>query len=834
MRDAREIHASILRHVRYSLGVDERRVSLPALYRATALAVRDLAVEAGLATQRRYADEGRKRVYYLSLEFLMGRALMNSIINLRLRDQFERATSEFGYSLAEICEEEPDAALGNGGLGRLAACYLDSMATLDIPGYGYGINYKYGLFEQQIYQGQQKEFPDQWSETGTPWLIEHYEEACVIPIYGKIVHGLDRKGEYNPMWLDWRVLIGVPGDMPVVGYGGEVVNFLRLYSARSSSEFDISIFSSGDYIRAVEQKVVSETVSKVLYPSDEIVEGRELRLQQEYFFVACAIRDIVRRHLRENDSLESFPERIAIQLNDTHPALAVAELMRLFIDEGDLEWERAWDLTRRTIAFTNHTLLPEALEKWPVHIFERMLPRHMQIIYEINRRFLEVIQARWPDDTGKVEQLSLIEEGSGKQVRMANLAIVGSHSVNGVAKLHTELVKTTLVPGFYDLWPERFNNKTNGITQRRWLLTANPDLADLVTAQVGDGWITDLDLLRGLEPFAEDPEFQEKFRAIKRTNKEQLAGVIRESTGVQTDPDSLFDIHVKRIHEYKRQLLNVMHVIHLYLQLVEDGKEPAHPRTFILSGKAAPGYWAAKQIIRLIHDVAEVINLDPRTKELIRMVFVPDYRVTLAESIIPAADLSEQISTAGKEASGTGNMKFALNGALTIGTLDGANIEIREEVGEQNIFIFGLRSDEIARMREENSYHPHEYLRRSPNVRRVVEALRDGRFSPGEPGRYDWIVQNLLDHGDQYFHLADFDSYVATQREAGEEYLDQALWTRKAILNVARVGRFSSDRSVREYAAEVWGVEPGGPKPPAKKKAKRKKAKKVSAKRKQA
>jgi starch phosphorylase len=748
-----------------------------------------------------------KRVYYLSIEFLMGRSLGNNLHNLGLFTLCQQVLREMGVELADIEESERDAALGNGGLGRLAACFLDSLATLDLPGYGYGIHYEYGLFRQEIRNGYQRERPDNWLAYGTPWEIERADEACLIPVYGRIEHSLDRDGQYNPMWMDWQILIGVPYDFPIVGYGGRTVNYLRLYSARSSADFDMQIFNAGDYIKAVERKIASETVSKVLYPSDKVEAGLELRMVQEYFLVACAIRDIIRKYLQTHTNFDAFPSQVAIQLNDTHPAVAVAELMRVLIDENDLPWEQAWEITQATFGYTNHTLLPEALEQWPVSLFEYVLPRHLQIIYEINRRFLEQVAMAWPEDAERRQRMSIITEGAQKHVRMGHLAIVGSHSINGVSALHSELVKTSLVPDFFQLWPERFNNKTNGVTQRRWLLQANPELAQLLTNTIGDAWITDLEALKALEPAAQEKGFQREFLRIKHANKQRLAAVIKDLTRVVVDPDSLFDVQVKRIHEYKRQLLNVLHIIHEYLCVIEDGKEPTVPRTYIFAGKAAPGYWAAKQLIKLINNVGRVINSDPRVRGQMKVVFIPDYRVSLAEKIIPAADLSEQISTAGKEASGTGNMKFALNGALTIGTLDGANIEIMEEVGAENIFIFGLQAQDIQTMRAQGSYHPREYCARYPALQRILEVLEGDLFCREDAGLFRWIPQALLEHGDEYFHLADLPSYIDAQQEAGAAFQNPREWARKAILNVARIGKFSSDRTIREYAADIWGIE---------------------------
>jgi glycogen phosphorylase len=806
--ESRALFKSLIEHhLRFTLA--KRRIQLTKAdwYRATAMVVRDLLVEKMLATEARVERRNAKRIYYLSVEFLIGRSLENNLFNLGVIDVCRDYLGENGFDLQLLFDYEPDAALGNGGLGRLAACFLDSLATLDIPGYGYGINYEYGLFRQEIRDGHQVESPDAWQRETSPWLVERPEDTCLIPVYGRIEHRIDRDGEYKPTWVDWRMLSGVPSDLPIVGYGGRTVNYARLYSARSSSEFDMQIFNAGDYMKAVEQKMVSETISKVLYPSDSVQAGRELRLLQEYFFVACAVRDIVRGFLRSGQDLHDFPAKAAIQLNDTHPALAIAELMRLLVDEYELKWEAAWEITRGAIAYTNHTLLPEALERWPIGLMEHVVPRHLQIINEINRRFLSDVATVWPDDPDRARRLSIIEEGHEGQVRMAHLAIVGSHSINGVSKLHSELVKTRLVPDFYQLWPERFSNKTNGVTQRRWLLMANPGLASLLDETVGPAWVTDLEQLRGLESHVGDGEFQSRFRAIKRANKERLARIINRLAHVDVDPAGIFDVQAKRIHEYKRQLLMALGIVHQYLALVEDGIEPPAPRAYIMAGKAAPGYWAAKMLIKLINSLGEVINNDPRTRGLIKVAFLPDYRVSLAEKIIPAADVSEQISTAGMEASGTGNMKFAMNGALTIGTLDGANIEIRDAVGADNIFIFGLTAEQIAELNAARSYRPTEYYDADPRLKRVLDELASDRFCPEEPGLFRWIRDVLLNR-DNYFLLADFAAYIDTHAVISSEFIQPAVWTRKAILNVSRIGAFSSDRTIREYSRDIWHVSP--------------------------
>ena len=799
---------SIEYHLLYTGAKPKEKATRHDILHALAHSVRDRLIEGLLQTDKRLHQRGTKRLIYLSAEYLIGQSLRNNLFNLGLLAEVEVAAQAFGFDLSEIVDAETDAPLGNGGLGRLAACFMESLATLGMPAYGFGINYQFGLFKQGINNGYQEEKPDQWLFDTSPWLIERSGKSCMIPLYGRVEGGQDRAGHYNPMWVDWQVIIGVPHDVPVAGFGGKTVNFLRLYSARASDEFDMQIFNAGDYVRAVERKIAMETVSKVLYPSDAVAAGKELRLVQEYFMVACALRDTVRQFCsdRPGTGMEHLHEYVTFQMNDTHPALAVAELMRILVDEFALPWETAWAVTNSAFGYTNHTLLPEALEVWPVSLMERVLPRHLQIIYEINQRFLAEVSAQFPGDSDRLGRMSLISENGGRAVRMAHLAIVGSHSINGVAALHSELVKTHLVPDFYDLWPGRFNNKTNGVTHRRWLASCNPDLSRVINETIGEGWITNYSAIRGLEAYAQDQALQGEFLAIKQRNKEQLARLIRSTEQVTVDPHSLFDIQVKRMHEYKRQLLNAMHVMYSYLRLVDDGHKPAISRTHIFAGKAAPGYWMAKLIIKLINNIAEVVNNDPRTDGLMRVVFMRDYRVSLAEKIIPAADLSEQISTAGMEASGTGNMKFAMNGALTIGTLDGANVEILEEVGADNIYIFGLKTEEIATQR--STYDPRRFYHSSPSVRRVVDALTGNRFCSDEPGIFQPIIAGLLERGDFYFNLADFDSYLAAQERVSCDFQHHPLWAQKAILNVARSGKFSSDRTVAEYAREIWGIEP--------------------------
>ncbi len=802
-----DMEDAICRHAIYSLGKPWRDLPTHQRFVAVALAVRDCMMDRMLKTEEEYERQDAKRLYYLSIEYLIGQSLGTNLRNLGIYEACWQAVSNLGADLQELEESEPDAALGNGGLGRLAACFLDSLATLGMPGYGYGINYEYGLFKQEIVDGCQRELADHWLTESNPWQIARPDEACLVPIYGRIEHGTDRHGAYNPMWMDWKALIGLPYDMLIPGYGGRTVHCLRLYSARSSRDFDMRIFNDGDYFKAVEQKIQSEIISKVLYPSDAVIANQELRLAQEYFLVACAVRDLIQRFERNHKTFHEFPFKVAIQLNDTHPALAVVELMRILVDEKELSWEDAWEITQKTFGYTNHTLSAESLEKWPVPLLEQVLPRHLQIIYELNRRFLEEVTTAYPQDQARLARMSLIEDSVPKQARMVNLAVLGSHSVNGVSVIHSELVKTTLLPAFCQFWPEKFNSKTNGISQRRWLLHANPLLADLVSSTIGDRWITDLERLRKLESHADDVGFQEAFRRVKRSNKERLIALVHDSLRLELDPDFLFDVQVKRIHAYKRQLLNVLHIVHEYLALVENGKMPTVPRVYIFAGKAAPGYWLAKQIIKLIHAVGRVINNDSRAQELMKVVFLPDYRVSLAEKIIPATDLGEQISTAGREASGTGNMKMSLNGAVTIGTFDGANIEIQEQVGPENMFLFGLKAGELQAMRQQRSYRPQGCYERDPQIKRVADALLSSLFCPQEPDLFAWVYRTLLDENDEHFHLADLPAYLAAQEQAAEAFRDRDRWTRMSIMNVARIGKFSSDRTVTEYAKDIWNIE---------------------------
>jgi starch phosphorylase len=807
--DPSTLVARVRHHVRYTLVKPWEHATRVDLWHAFSLTAREQLVDALLETERQYAAAGAKRLAYLSIEYLLGRVLGSALTNMGLLDAWRAALAELGLTFADVEAQEPEPAVGNGGLGRLAACFLDSLATHGYPAHGYGINYEFGLFKQVIERGWQRERPDHWMPDHYPWLIERTDDACIVPLYGRIAHEHDAAGHYSPRWVDMQILIGVPSDLPVVGYGMRAVNTLRLYSAQPSDEFDMAIFNAGDYIRAVERKVLSETVSKVLYPSDTVRHGRELRLVQEYFLVACALRDIVRRHQAVFGTFDNFADKVAIQLNDTHPALAVAELMRILVDERAFGWDRAWEVTQAVCGYTNHTLLPEALEQWPVGLVERVLPRHLQIIYEINRRVLDEVRARFPGDDGRVQRMSLIAEGNERHVRMANLALAGSHKVNGVAAIHSELVKRSLFPDFHAMWPERFTSKTNGITPRRWLLKANPGLAAFITARIGDGWITDLAKLRALEPWADDPAAQKEFLLVKRACKEQLARLIGASTIVRVEPPWLFDVHAKRIHEYKRQLLNALHLLDLYWR-IRDGEEPAARRVHVFAGKAAPGYARAKLIIKFITSVADLVNGDPHVSPWLRVWFVPDYRVTLAETITTAADLSEQISTAGTEASGTGNMKFALNGALTIGTLDGANIEIADAVGAEQLFVFGLRVDEVRRELGEGSYRPRSIYEHDARVRRVVDTISSGLLAPDEPGLFDPIREQLLADNERYVHLADLMPYADAQQRASELWRTPGAWARRALLTIARMGRFSSDRTVAEYADEIWGIRPVG------------------------
>ncbi|RNC69887.1 MAG: glycogen/starch/alpha-glucan phosphorylase [Desulfuromonadales bacterium] len=798
---------SFLEHLEYTLGKDKYSATHHDIFNALAYAVRDRMVERWLDTQQAYYNQDPKRVYYVSMEFLMGRTLENSLVNLGLLEDFREAMNSLGYNLDDFIEQEQDAGLGNGGLGRLAACFLDSMATMSLPGYGYGIRYEYGIFRQSIVDGAQMEIPDNWLRYRNPWELDRQEHLHPVKFYGRAVERKDAEGKTVFDWIDTEDVMAMAFDTPIPGYGTNTVNTMRLWTAKSTREFDLSFFNEGNYIRAVEKKMMTENISKVLYPADHIPEGKELRFKQEYFLASATIHDVIYRFHKMHDDLRHLPEKAAIQLNDTHPALCIPEMMRVLLDHHRLDWETAWEISTKTFAYTNHTILPEALERWPVWFFEHILPRHMQIIYEINDRFLAEVRKRFPGDTGKLERMSLIEEHWERKVRMANLAIVGSHSVNGVAALHTEILKDHLFHDFYEMYPERFVNKTNGITQRRWLKTANKGQSELIGRRIGTGWVNNLYELTKLHHLADDPAFLSEWQRVKRENKEQLAAYILKHNCIQVNVDSLFDCHVKRIHEYKRQLLNVLHVITLYNRIKANPAGDFVPRTIIFSGKAAPAYVIAKLIIRLINAVGDVVNNDPDVGDRLKVVFLANYSVSLAERIFPAADLSQQISTAGTEASGTGNMKFALNGALTIGTLDGANIEIMEEVGRDNIFIFGMTAAEINELRG-NGYNPREFYSRNPELKKVLDMIAEGFFSPRQHDLFRPIIDSLVNQGDYYMLMADYASYIACQEEVGRLYLDRDEWTRKAILNCAGMGKFSSDRTIDEYAREIWDVKP--------------------------
>jgi len=762
-------------------------------------------------TMHTYYEENVKRVYYLSLEFLMGRTLGNSLVNLGITEETAKALSDFGYDLEELRELEPDAGLGNGGLGRLAACFLDSMASLGLPADGYGIRYEYGIFEQKFENGYQVEKPDHWLRFGNPWEIVRPEFTYPVSFGGYVEKKTDERGRLVCNWIPAERIAAVAYDTPIPGYLNRTVNTMRLWSARTLDEFCLKHFNEGDYIRAVETKILDENISKVLYPADERQAGKELRLKQEYFFVAATLEDIIRRFKVKNSDLRLFPEKVAIQLNDTHPALAIPELMRLLIDKNDFSWEEAFDVCCKTFAYTNHTILPEALEKWPVYMFEKLLPRHLEIIYEINRRFLEEVSAKFPNEPELLSKLSIIEEGPTKAVRMAHLAIIGSHSTNGVAKLHSEILKTKTFKDFFRLWPERFNNKTNGITQRRWLKLCNPRLADLIESYIGQRFMTNLSELKKLIPLASDPKFRKLFREVKYENKKCLAEYIKKLTGIEVDPNSIFDCQIKRLHEYKRQLLNVLHIISLYNRIKSGKAQNIVPRTFIFGAKAAPAYRMAKLIIKLINSVGKVVNNDPDVGKLLKVVFLENYSVSLAQKIIPAADVSEQISTAGMEASGTGCMKLSLNGALTIGTLDGANVEIIEEVGRENFFLFGLTTEEVLSLRA-SGYKPYDYYAKNEELKKVIDMVSGGYFSPEQPDLFKPIIDSLLSGGDYFMVLADFESYAQCQLKIEETYRNPEEWSRMAILNVANMGKFSSDRTIKEYADEIWKVKPVRPK----------------------
>ncbi|MDH4161866.1 MAG: glycogen/starch/alpha-glucan phosphorylase [Nitrospirota bacterium] len=805
--DRESLKRSLVNLLVYTMGKDHITATHRDWFHTTAYAVRERLIERWMETMRSYYRADAKRVYYLSLEFLTGRLLSNSLLNLGIYDACCGALADLDLDINRITELENDAALGNGGLGRLAACFLDSLATLGIPGYGYGIRYEYGMFTQRIENGWQVEHPDNWLRYGNPWEFPRPEVLYPVHFGGRVVEYRDDHGRLRHHWVETEDVMAMAFDTPVPGYGTETVNNMRLWSAKASRDFNLKYFNEGNYIQAVAEKNESENLSKVLYPDDTTIMGRELRLKQQYFFVSASLQDILRRFTKYHADLDELPDEVAIQLNDTHPSIAIPELMRILVDTHHLDWDRAWKITQGTFSYTNHTLMPEALETWPVDLFSEILPRHLQIIYEINRRFLDDVRHRFPGDVELVRRMSLIDETGGKRVRMANLSIVGSHAVNGVSRIHTDLMKETIFSDFEGFFPGKIINITNGITPRRWLHQANPDLSKLITSRLGECWLKDLSCLANLRPLAEDGSFRQEFRDVKHANKQRLAESISAWVKVAVNPDSLFDVQTKRIHEYKRQLLNILHVITRYNRIREGRTQGMAPRTVIIGGKAAPGYYMAKLVIRLIHGVADVVNNDPQVGDRLKLVFLPNYNVSNAEKIIPAACLSEQISTAGTEASGTGNMKFALNGALTIGTLDGANVEMREEVGAENFFIFGLTADQVAEVRAQG-YNPWHYYNRNEELRKALDMIFAGYFSPDETHRFRPIVDALTGNGDHYLLLADYESYIACQERVDALFRDQEEWSRRAVLNVAGMGKFSSDRSIQEYAEKIWNVQP--------------------------
>ncbi|MFB2834035.1 glycogen/starch/alpha-glucan phosphorylase [Floridanema evergladense] len=775
-------------------------------YMALAYTVRDRLLRRWLNTAETYSRNASRTVAYLSAEFLMGPQLGNNLINLGIYDQVNQAMQELGLDLRELLEEEEEPGLGNGGLGRLAACYLDSLATLEIPSLGYGIRYEFGIFDQDIKDGWQVEITDKWLSAGNPWELPRPEWSVEVKLGGHTEKRADEHGNFKIYWVPNQVVKGIPYDTPILGYKTNTANTLRLWKAEAVESFDFYAFDSGDYLGAVHQKTVSENISKVLYPNDNSAQGKELRLAQQIFFVSCSLKDMMRIMEQQKVPLEQFPEKFVIQLNDTHPSVAIPELMRLLVDEYDMPWEKAWGITKQSFAYTNHTLLPEALERWPIGLFGKMLPRHLEIIYEINKRFLDEVRMKFPDDTDRLRRMSLIDESGERYVRMAFLACVGSYSINGVAALHTELLKKDVLHDFYEMYPEKFNNKTNGVTPRRFMVLSNPRLCRLLNSKIGDEWIKNLYELKKLEAFVEDPEFRRQWREMKLEIKQDVADYIKKTTDIDVNVNSMFDIQAKRFHEYKRQHLNVLHIITLYNRIKANPDIDITPRTFLFGGKAAPGYYIAKLIIKLINSVGDIVNRDPDVRDRLKVVFLKDFNVKFAQRIYPSADLSEQISTAGKEASGTGNMKFALNGAITIGTLDGANVEIREEVGAENFFLFGLTTEEVYALKKEG-YQPWEYYQKDPELKLAIDRIASGFFSHGDPKLFKPLVDHLLGN-DQYMLLADYRSYIDTQDRVSEAYRDIDRWVRMSILNVARMGKFSSDRSIRDYCEDFWKVQP--------------------------
>jgi glycogen phosphorylase len=775
-------------------------------YMALAYAVRDRMLQRWISTAALYTKQASRTVAYLSAEFLMGPHLGNNLVNLDILDRVRQSISELGLNLDDLLQQEEEPGLGNGGLGRLAACFIDSLATLEVPAVGYGIRYEFGIFHQEIVDGWQVEKTDKWLRFGNPWELVRPEWAVEVKFGGSAEPYVDEHNRLRVRWVPHKTVIGVPYDTPILGYKTNTANTLRLWRSEAPESFDFAIFNSGDYYGAVNQKVESENLSKVLYPNDDQARGKELRLEQQYFFVSCSLQDMLRILRTQKVPVNQFHVKFAVQLNDTHPSVAIAELMRLLVDDALLPWSEAWNVTCRTFAYTNHTLLPEALEHWPIEVFGRVLPRILQIVYEINVHFLEEVRMRFLGDDARIARMSIIDESGGRSVRMAHLACVGSHAINGVAALHSELLKSDVLKDFYELWPQKFSNKTNGVTPRRWMVLSNPKLAQLITQHIGDGWVKDLAQLKALEPLAEDAEFRARWREIKQFNKQRLADRALQRTGIRIDPDSIFDALVKRIHEYKRQHLKVLHIVSLYHRIKSNPSLDLQPRTFIFAGKAAPGYHLAKLMIKLITSVGDVVNRDPDVRDRLKVVFIPNFSVKNGQRVYPAADLSEQISTAGKEASGTGNMKFCMNGALTIGTLDGANIEIREEVGAENFFLFGLSAPEVYALKAQG-YRPMDYYNGNQALREVIDLIRSGFFSRGDTELFRPLIDGLL-YQDPYLLLADFQSYIACQEKVDEAYRDRDRWTKMSILNTARSGKFSSDRTIREYCEDIWHVKP--------------------------
>jgi glycogen phosphorylase len=804
--DKEAIKSSFLDDLFYMQGKFPALATENDYYMALAYAVRDRMLHRWISTAAEYTKHGSRTVAYLSAEFLLGPHLGNNLLNLGILEQVRECMTELNLDFDELLQQEEEPGLGSGGLGRLAACFIDSLATLEIPALGYGIRYEFGIFHQEIVDGWQMEKTDKWLRSGNPWELIRPEWAVSVKFGGYTEKYVDEHERPRMRWVPHKIVHGVPYDTLILGYRTNTANTLRLWRAEAPESFDFAIFNSGDYYGAVNQKVSSENLSKVLYPNDEQLRGKELRLEQQYFFVSCSMQDMFRILRTQHLPVTKFHEKFAVQLNDTHPAIAIAELMRLFVDEHALAWDQAWSITRRTFAYTNHTLLPEALERWSLEVFGRVLPRHLEIIYDINARFLQEVRMRFLGDDDRIRRMSIIDENGERYVRMANLACVGSHAINGVAELHTELLKRDVLRDFNELWPWKFSNKTNGVTPRRWMALSNPRLSNLITEHIGDAWIKDLAELEALEPFAEDPAFRARWREIKQENKRNFAALAVERTGILIDPSSMFDVLVKRIHEYKRQHLKVLHIVSMYLGIKSNPSHPVEPRTFVFGGKAAPGYHLAKLMIKLITAVGDVINRDPDVRDRLRVVFLPNFNVTNGQRVYPAADLSEQISTAGKEASGTGNMKFCMNGALTIGTLDGANIELREEIGAENFFLFGLTAQEVHALKTEG-YRPMDYYSGNAHLKEIVDLIRGGYFSQGDTELFRPLMDNLM-YYDPYMLFADFASYVRCQEKVSEVYRDAEIWTRMAILNTARSGRFSSDRTIREYCSEIWRVRP--------------------------